>query len=81
MFQEICQIASLLSLILSASMAGGGYFAYRYVTSEGFKAKVMNEVMQNVQGLMPKMLDNTIPDMTGNTIPEYVPNNEWKLMK
>ena len=81
MFQKICQIASLLSLILSASMAGGGYFAYRYVTSEGFKAKVMNEVMQNVQGLMPKMLDNTIPDMTGNTIPEYVPNNEWKLMK
>ncbi len=62
-------------------MAGGGYFAYRYVTSEGFKAKVMNEVMQNVQGLMPKMLDNTIPDMTGNTIPEYVPNSEWKLMK
>ena len=81
MFQKICQVASLLSLILSASMAGGGYFAYRYFTSEGFKAKVMNEVMQNVQGLMPKMLDTTIPDMTGNTIPEYVPNNEWKLMK
>ena len=75
MFQKICQIASLLSLILSASMAGGGYFAYRYVTSEGFKAKVMNEVMENVQGLMPKMLDNTIPDTTGNTIPE------WKSMK
>ena len=75
MFQKICQVASLLSLFLSASMAGGGYFAYRYVTSEGFKAKVMNEVMENVQGLMPKMLDNTIPDTTGNTIPE------WKSMK
>ena len=75
MFQKICQVASLLSLLLSASMAGGGYFAYRYVTSEGFKAKVMNEVMENVQGLMPKMLDNTIPDTTGNTIPE------WKSMK
>tara|TARA_R100000149_G_scaffold56778_1_gene25838 strand:- start:402 stop:629 length:228 start_codon:yes stop_codon:yes gene_type:complete len=75
MFQKICQVASLLSLLLSASMAGGGYFAYRYVTSEGFKAKVMNEVMENVQGLMPKMLDNTIPNTTGNTIPE------WKSMK
>ena len=80
MFQKICQIASLLSLILSASMAGGGYFAYRYVTSEGFKAKVMNEVMQNVQGLMPKMLDNTIPNTTGNTIPKYDPS-EWKSMQ
>jgi|TARA_R100000455_G_C6236278_1_gene96468 hypothetical protein len=75
MFQKICQVASLLSLLLSASMAGGGYFAYRYVTSEGFKAKVMNEVMENVQGLMPKILDNTIPNTTGNTIPE------WKSMK
>ena len=80
MYQKICQIASLLSLILSASMAGGGYFAYRYVTSEGFKAKVMNEVMQNVQGLMPKMLDNTIPNTTGNTIPKYDPS-EWKSMQ
>ena len=75
MFQKICQIASLLSLLLSASMAGGGYFAYRYFSSEGFKAKVMNEIMENVQGLMPKMLDNTIPDTTGNTIPE------WKSLK
>ena len=80
MFQKICQVASLLSLLLSASMAGGGYFAYRYVTSEGFKAKVMNEVMQNVQGLMPKMLDNTIPNTTGNTIPKYDPS-EWKSMQ
>ena len=61
-------------------MAGGGYFAYRYVTSEGFKAKVMNEVMQNVQGLMPKMLDNTIPNTTVNTIPKYDPS-EWKSMQ
>jgi len=72
MFQKICQIASLLSLLLSASMAGGGYFAYRYVTSEQFKAKVMNEVLENVQSLMPKVLDNALPDMTGPTIPEYI---------
>ena len=71
MFQKICQIASLLSLLLSASMAGGGYFAYRYVTSEQFKAKVMNEVLENVQSLMPKVLDNALPDMTGPTIPEF----------
>jgi hypothetical protein len=62
-------------------MLGGSYYAFRFVTSEQFKARVMNEVLDNVQGLMPKMLDNTIPDMTGNTIPEYVPNSEWKLMK
>jgi len=70
-FTRTCQIASLLSLLLSASMAGGGYFAYRYFSSEQFKARVMNEIMENVQGLMPKVLDNALPEMTGPTIPKF----------
>ena len=73
MFQKICQIASLLSLFLTLSMMGGSYYAYRFITSEQFKARVMNEVLDNVQGMMPKVLDNALPDMTGGTIPEFRP--------
>ena len=69
MFARICQVASLLSLLLSASMAGGGYFAYRYVTSEQFKARVMNEVLDNVSKMMPKVLDKGLPKVTGKSIP------------
>tara|TARA_Y100000401_G_C8249545_1_gene187375 strand:- start:194 stop:427 length:234 start_codon:yes stop_codon:yes gene_type:complete len=69
MFARICQIASLLSLLLSASMVGGSYFAYKYVTSEQFKARVMNEVMQNVSSLLPKALDKGLPDVTGPSLP------------
>ena len=72
-FTRICQIASLLSLFLTLSMLGGSYYAYRFITSEQFKARVMNEVLENVQGLMPKVLDNAMPDMTGGTIPEFIP--------
>ena len=53
-------------------MLGGSYYAYRFVTSEQFKAKVMNEVLDNVQGLMPKILKKGLPDMTGPTVPEYI---------
>ena len=73
MFARICQIASLLSLFLTLSMLGGSYYAFRFVTSEQFKARVMNEVLDNVQGMMPKVLDNAMPDMTGGTIPEFLP--------
>ena len=52
-------------------MSGGAYFGYKYVTSENFKAKVMNEILGNVQGLMPDILDNALPDVTGPTIPEF----------
>ena len=72
MFQKICQIASLLSLFLTLSMLGGSYYAFRFVTSEQFKARVMNEILDNVSGIMPKVLDNALPDMTGGTIPEYI---------
>ena len=53
-------------------MLGGSYYAFRFVTSEQFKARVMNEVLDNVQGIMPKVLDKALPDMTGGTIPEYI---------
>ena len=72
MFQKICQIASLLSLLLSVSMLGGSYYAFRFVTSEQFKARVMNEILDNVQDMMPKVLDNALPDMTGDAIPEFI---------
>ncbi len=71
-FTRICQIASLLSLLLSVSMLGGSYYAFRFVTSEQFKARVMNEILDNVSGMMPKVLDNALPDMTGPTIPEFI---------
>ena len=52
-------------------MLGGSYYAYRFVTSEQFKARVMNEVLDNVQGMMPKILDKGLPEITGPTIPEF----------
>ena len=69
MFQKIANILSIVSFLMVASMSGGTYFAYKYVTSEQFKARVMNEIMGNVQTLMPKALDNAMPNITGPSIP------------
>ena len=69
MFNKICQIASLLSLFLTLSMLGGSYYAFRFVTSEQFKARVMNEILDNVSGMMPKVLDQELPKITGPSMP------------
>ena len=50
-------------------MSGGAYFGYKYLTSENFKNQVMNEILGNVQGMMPKVLDNVMPKTTGPSIP------------
>ena len=69
MLNRICQILSIISFVMVASMSGTAYFGYKYVTSEQFKAKVMNEILGNVQGMMPKVLDQGLPKTTGKSIP------------
>ena len=71
MFQKIANILSIVSFIMVASMSGGAYFGYKYLTSEKFKARVMNQVLDQVQGLMPDILDNALPEVTGETIPKF----------
>mgnify|MGYP003153556995 CR=1 FL=1 len=69
MLNRICQILSIISFVMVASMTATGVIGYKYVTSEQFKSKVMNEILGNVQGMMPKILDNGLPKMTGPSMP------------
>ena len=65
MFQKIANVLSIISFIMVASMSGGAYFGYKYVTSEQFKARVMNEILGNVKGMLPNVMDNALPKTTG----------------
>ena len=69
MFQKIANVLSIISFVMVASMSGTAYFGYKYVTSEQFKAKVMNQILSNVKGMMHKVLDQGLPKMTGPSMP------------
>ena len=69
MFQKIANVLSIISFIMVASMSGGAYFGYKYVTSEQFKSRVMNEILGNVQRMMPKVLEKGLPKVTGPSMP------------
>ena len=69
MFQKIANVLSIISFVMVASMSGGAYFGYKYVASEQFQSKMMNKILGNVQGMMPKILDNGLPKMTGPSMP------------
>ena len=69
MFQKIANCLSIISFLMVASMTATGVIGYKYVTSENFKSQVMNEILGNVQGMMPKVLDNSLPNTTGKSIP------------
>ena len=67
---KISQILSILSFLISASMLGGGYFGYRYVTSQQFKQRMINEVISNLTPSVPKLIDKKLPTETGVSIPK-----------
>ncbi len=67
--RKVLDIITIVTTILVLGILGGGFFTFKYVTSEQFKSKLMKEVMGNVSGLMPKVLDQGLPKMTGPSLP------------
>ena len=67
--RKLLDILTIVTSILTLSIIGTGFFTYKYVTSDGFKEKVLEKVMGQVSGLMPDVLDNALPKTTGNSIP------------
>ena len=69
MFNKICQVASLLSLLLSGSMAAFGYVAIRHMKSPEFERDLKNKVMGDLQDKMVDEIPKQLPKFSGPSIP------------
>ena len=68
MFNKICQIASLLSLLLSGSMAAFGFVAIRYMQSPEFERTLKNKIMGSLEDKLPDVMGEKIPNFTGPSL-------------
>ena len=69
MFNKICQVASLLSLLLSGSMAAFGFVAIRYMQSPKFERDLKNKLMGDLKEKMMKEIPLQIPKTTFPAMP------------
>lgn len=69
MFNKICQVASLLSLLLSGSMAAFGYVAFQYMKSPEFERNLKNKIMSDLKEKMIKEIPKQLPKISGPSIP------------
>jgi len=69
MFRKVLDALTIVTTILVLGILGGGFFTFKYVTSEQFKAKIMNSILGEVKGLLPNVLDKGLPKNTGISIP------------
>ena len=67
--RKALDIITIVTGILMLGILGGGFFTYKYVTSEQFQNKMMNKVLGEVSGMMPKVLEKGLPDVTGESLP------------
>ena len=69
MFNRICQVSSLLSLLLSGSMAAFGFVAIRYMQSPEFERTLKNKLLGSIEKKLPDVMKQTMPNLTGPSIP------------
>ena len=67
--RKALDIITIVTGILVLGILGGGFFTYKYVSSEQFKAKIMNSILGEVKGLLPNVLNKGLPNMTVPSIP------------
>jgi len=68
MLDRIIKIISILSFLMSFSMAAFGYVAIRYMQSPEFERTLKNKIMGSLENKLPDVMKNTLPDVTGPSI-------------
>ena len=68
MLDRVIKIISILSFLMSLSMAAFGYVAIRYMQSPEFERTLKNKLMGSLENKMPEVMKKTLPDFTGPSI-------------
>ena len=77
--RKVLDALTILTTILTLGIVGTGFYTYKFVSSEQFKAKIMNSILGEVKRLLPNVLDKGLPDMTGPSIPTPPLQKELKF--
>tara|TARA_Y100000401_G_scaffold83607_1_gene68898 strand:- start:304 stop:528 length:225 start_codon:yes stop_codon:yes gene_type:complete len=72
--RKVLDALTILSTILVLGILGGGFFTYKYVTSEQFKTKLLNHVMGRVDEVLPTQIQSQMPTQTTGIIPLQMPD-------
>ena len=68
MIDRAIKIISILSFLMSISMATFGYVAIRYMGSPEFERTLKNKIMGSLENKLPDVVEKQMPDFTGPSI-------------
>ena len=68
MIDRIIKFISILSFLMSISMAAFGFVAIRYMQSPEFERTLKNKIMGSLEDKLPDVMSDKIPSLTGPSI-------------
>ena len=77
MLDRVIKIISILSFLMSLSMAAFGYVAIRYMQSPEFERTLKNKIMGSLENKLPDVMSDKIPSLTGPSI--QLPEKKEKI--
>ena len=68
MLDRTIKIISILSFLMSISMAAFGFVAIRYMQRPEFERTLKNKIMGSLEDKLPDVMGDKIPSLTGPSI-------------
>ena len=65
MLEKALKVITILNFLGMVAIFGGGYFGYKYVTSDHFQVKVKNTLMKELRKGLPRAINGQLPITTG----------------
>ena len=79
MLDRVIKIISILSFLMSLSMAAFGFVAIRYMQSPEFERTLKNKIMGSLEDKLPDVMEDKIPSLTGPSIQLPEPSKKVKV--
>ena len=69
MLNKIVTVLVFVNTIGLLGIFGGGFYAYRYVTSGNFEKLIKSKIMGDIQSALTSAIEDKLPSITGKSIP------------
>ena len=69
LFQKVLTGLIIFNTVGLVGIIGGGFYTYKYITSDNFEKLIKSKIMGDIQSALPGAIEDKLPNRTGNSVP------------
>ena len=68
--QKIINTIACITIVLTLGSIGSAYFGYKYITSPKGQEKIKKQILNELTGNMPNLINKELPEFTQPALPK-----------